>query len=224
MRFEPDRRSEILDSMASTLRVESLISNPDGRIARGLRTRESILRAYEGLIAEASAPPTGAELAERAGVSARSIFTHFGDMDGVLAAAARRAFDWLVATHVDVSPDLPLAERLRRFALRQAEVLERTSPLYRMLRSCRLGGRREDYSPAVREILAGVDQIRRRYVAFVFGREIDAVGAAERDAVLEAFVVAASWNTWEGLRVEQRLDPARARAAMERMLWGLLRG
>ncbi len=199
-----------------------IFSAQDGRIARGLRTRESILRAYESLIVCAAVPPTGAELAARAGVSARSIFTHFGDMDGVLAAASRRAFDWIVETHVELPRDLPLGERVDRFTRRQAEILERSAPLYRMFRAFRHGGKRE-CSPAVDEILGGVDQIRRRYIEFVFGRELEGLQAEDREELMEALVVSSSWNAWEGLRLGQSLDPARATQIMTRMLTTLLR-
>ena len=207
--------------MASSLRSESF-PTLDGRVARGRRTRESILRAYESLIVDAAAPPTGAELARSAGVSARSIFTHFGDMDGVLAAAARRAFDWIVETHVDVPVELPIEERLRRFTVRFAEILERTAPLYRMVRSFQKGGRRDVGSPAVQEILQGVDQLRRNYICFVFGRELDALDAAGRADTIEALMVSSSWNTWEGLRVEQDLEIDRSREVLHRILSGLL--
>lgn len=193
----------------------------DGRIARGLRTREAILGAYESLIMNESVPPTGTVLAVRAGVSPRSVFTHFGDMDGVLAGAARRAFDWIVETHVDISCELPLEERLDRFTSRQAEILERTAPLYRMFRAVRQGGRRGT-SPAVNEILGGVDQIRRRYVEFLFGREFDLMAPAERKVVMEALVVTCSWNAWEGLRAAQLLEPDTATAVMKRLMASLL--
>jgi AcrR family transcriptional regulator len=209
--------------MTVSLRIETPLV-ADGRIARGLRTRESILRAYEEWVVDAPRPPTGAELAARAGVSARSIFTHFGDMDGVLAAAARRAFEWFVETHEDIPRELPVDERLRRFAARFAEVLERTAPLYRMLRSFRQGTRRAEESPAVMEVLSGVDQLRRGYIDFVFGAELNVLPPGVRYELVEALVVASSWNTWEGLRGEQSLDMDVAQAVMTRTLRGLLPG
>jgi AcrR family transcriptional regulator len=201
--------------------LEALPSS-DGRIARGLRTRESILRAYDGLIADAAVPPTGAELSQRAGVSARSVFTHFGDMDGVLAASARKASEWIVRTHVDIPPDLPLDDRLDRFVKRQADVLERTAPLYRMLRAVRHGARREKSSPEVSEILSGVDKIRRRWIHFVFSWEFDACPGLDCDDLLEAVMVCSSWNVWEGLRHELALDVDRAGVVMRLTLSGLL--
>jgi TetR/AcrR family transcriptional regulator of autoinduction and epiphytic fitness len=198
------------------------VASRDGRIARGIRTRESILQAYGELIVDAAVPPTGAELAARARVSARSVFTHFNDMDGVLAAAARLAFEWVVRTHVDILPDLPLDDRLDRFVKHQAEVLERTAPLYRMLRAVRHGVRREQCSPEVSEILAGVDQIRRRWIHFVFSWEFDACPGLDCDDLLEAVMVCSSWNAWEGLRHELDLDVDRASGVMRLTLKALL--
>lgn len=207
---------------AATSTLDAAYVAQDGRIARGLRTREAILCAYEDLIQEAEVPPTGAELAARAGVSARSIFTHFGDMDGVLAATARRALEWLARTHVAIPSDLPLDERLDRFLERRVETLELTAPLYRMLRAFRHGGRQEKSSPDVAEILELLDLIRRRYLASVFSWEIGSTSEASEDELIEALIVATSWSTWEGLRREQALEPVAARRIMRHILRSLL--
>lgn len=207
--------------MANALGTETFRTK-DGRIARGIRTREAILAAYEELIADADLPPTGAELAERAGVSARSVFTHFGDMEGVLAASARRAFDWVVSTHVDIPPNLSLDERIGRFVARHAVVLERTMPLSRMFRGFRHGARRDE-SPDVREILRGTDRIRRRYTEFIFRWELDAFPELARSEVLSALIVACSWHSWEALRLAQDLEPAGAQAVVRRTFEALLR-
>lgn len=204
----------------STLRAQTF-PGQDGRIARGLRTREAILDAYEALMVDADAPPTGAELAARAGVSARSVFTHFNDMDGVLAAVARRAFEWVIKTHVDIPVHLSLPERLDRFMVRQAQLLERTAPVSLAFRTARHGRRRGECAPAVSEILGGVDVIRRRYLDYVFGREIVAAGSEGPD-VLEGLVATTSWNLWHAMRVAEELDEERARNVMRRCMWGLL--
>ena len=115
----------------------------------------------------------------------------------------------------------PLGERLGHFTRRQAEILERTAPLYRMFRTVRHGGRRGS-SPAVTQMLEGVDQIRRRYLAFVFERELEGRPAEDRDELMEALVVSSSWNAWEGLRLGQSLDRERAQAVMARVLTNLL--
>lgn len=194
----------------------------DGRVARGLRTREAILSAYEELIQDAELPPIGADLAARAGVSARSIFTHFGDMDGVLAAAARRALAWVVETHEPIAADLPLAERLDRFVARQSEVLERTAPIHRMVRSVRQGSRREGCPAAVLDILQTADAVRRRYLGIVFDWEIGSRPGSDEGELMDALMVSTSWGAWEALCLEQQLDPDDARRVMRRLLASLL--
>ncbi len=194
----------------------------DGRVARGLRTRMAILDAYAELIADAELPPTAAELAARAGVSPRSIFTHFGDMDGVLAEAGRRAFDWVVEGHVNIPPELPLDERLDRFVDRQVEILERTAPLYRVFRTVRMGTRRQKCAPAVLEVLGRVDRLRRRYLACVFDWELASAGALGETDLLEALMAVSSWGSWETLRIEQGLDEATAHRVMHRLLGSLV--
>jgi AcrR family transcriptional regulator len=199
-----------------------VFESQDGRIARGRRTHEAILDAYELLIATRAQPPTGAELAACAGISARSVFTHFGDMDGVLASATRRAIEWVAESHVDIPRDFPLDQRLDRFVHRQAEILERTTPLARMFRAGGHGRRSRSSSP-ISEILSGVDRIRRRYIEDLFGRELALRSLEERGLLLEALVGSCSWNLWEGLRSWQSLNRAEASEVMRRILASLLR-
>lgn len=209
-------------SRAAPDAIES-VEPTDGRVARRLRTREAILSAYEELVQDAERPPIGAELAARAGVSARSIFTHFGDMNGVLADAARRALAWVVETHEPIAPDLPLDERLDRFVARQSEVLERTAPIHRMVRAVRRGSRREGCPPAVLEILKTADSVRRRSLAGVFDWEIGSTPGADPDELMDALMAGTSWGTWEAMCFEQQLAPHDARRVMRRLLASLLR-
>ena len=59
----------------------------DGRRQRSLRTRQAIIEAYLGLLRENPQRPTGAQIAERAGCSIRSIFERFTDLDQLALAA-----------------------------------------------------------------------------------------------------------------------------------------
>jgi len=65
----------------------------DGRSARALRTREAIVDACVSLIEDGELRPTAPRVAERAGVSVRSVFQHFADLpalhSAVLAARQR---------------------------------------------------------------------------------------------------------------------------------------
>ena len=62
----------------------------DGRIARGKRARTAIVDALLALIEAGELRPSAARIAERAGVSLRSVFQHFRDVESLFAAMADR--------------------------------------------------------------------------------------------------------------------------------------
>src|SRR3954449_13008343 len=60
----------------------------DGRNLRAERTRTALAAAYLDLLSEGDLRPTAERIAERAGVSPRSVFKHFPDREALFAAAA----------------------------------------------------------------------------------------------------------------------------------------
>ena len=70
----------------------SIAAVTDGRVLRGARTRSGIVQALLDLLNDGVLAPTAAQIADRAGVSVRSVFQHFADMEalyGDLAAEQR---------------------------------------------------------------------------------------------------------------------------------------
>ena len=64
----------------------------DGRVRRGERTRTAIVDALLALLHQGVLTPTAAQIAEGAGVSVRSVFQHFEDLDALhLELAAEQA-------------------------------------------------------------------------------------------------------------------------------------
>jgi hypothetical protein len=62
----------------------------DGRLLRSQRTKRAIVDALLDLIREGHHKPSSAEIADRAGVTQRTLFNQFGDMDSLLRAIAAR--------------------------------------------------------------------------------------------------------------------------------------
>ncbi|MHB8506820.1 MAG: TetR family transcriptional regulator, partial [Acidimicrobiales bacterium] len=62
----------------------------DGRVLRGRRNRESEVEAFLSLIEEGDERPTARAIAERAGVSLRSVFQHFDELEQIYEVAGRR--------------------------------------------------------------------------------------------------------------------------------------
>ena len=62
----------------------------DGRRARAERNRDAVVEAILDLLCEGVENPTAEAIAERFGVSVRSVFRHFDDLESLHAAAVDR--------------------------------------------------------------------------------------------------------------------------------------
>jgi AcrR family transcriptional regulator len=188
----------------------------DGRSARALRTRQSIVDALLALIESGELKPPAPRIAERAGVSLRSIYQHFDDLEALFAAAAERYRDHVVALVDVLSSDGPFEDRLDAFVEQRARVLEAITPVRRasMLQE-----------PFSEQLCASRDvtlAVARREVARVFRQELSTLSGEEREDALAALDVVSSWSAWDALR-QSGQDPAHAAAIMRTMLRALVR-
>src|SRR3954468_21815765 len=62
----------------------------DGRAARSVRTRRAIVDAMRALHHEGDLRPTAPRVADRAGVSVRTVWQHFDDLEALLVEAGLR--------------------------------------------------------------------------------------------------------------------------------------
>jgi TetR/AcrR family transcriptional regulator, regulator of autoinduction and epiphytic fitness len=96
----------------------------DGRSDRSARTHEKIIEALFQLVGEGTIRPRAEEIAERADVAVRTLFRHFDDMDGLIAAGR----DFLTTLFETRGDQLELVgtleERARGFAKQQCELFE----------------------------------------------------------------------------------------------------
>jgi len=168
------------------------------------------------LIDEGDLRPTAPRIAERAGVSLRSVFQHFRDLEALFAAAATRELERLSAL---VGP-LPVGgsrdDRLDAFVAQRTRVLEAITPVRRASLL------QEPSSAQLRSSRTRLLALARREVAEVFAAELDRRPRADRVELLDALDAASSWQTWEALRAHQGLSPARARRVVRRVLSALL--
>ncbi len=188
----------------------------DGRTARGLRTRQSVVDALLALQEEGDLEPTAQRVAARAGVALRTVFGHFSDMETLWAEAGKRELDKLGALAEPVDPALPLEERIAQFCASRSRVLEALLPV---MRAARL---REPTSPQLlrnRELFikAGDAEVRE-----VFAPELAALEPDARLRCLDALYLASSDPAWEALRHDRGLTPTGATAVMQRLVSSLL--
>ena len=182
----------------------------DGRTLRSLRTREAIVDATIGLLEEGDLRPTAPRVAERAGVSVRSVFQHFDDLETLHASVAERLVDRVAVLVLPVPPDLPLAERLDRFVHQRVLLLEVVTPIRRAA---------DVHGPFSREITARLrdgQAFLRAELERTFEPELRAAGA-HRDDVLDSLDSVLSWATWEGLRNGLGRDQEAAERVVRRL-------
>jgi glutathione S-transferase/AcrR family transcriptional regulator len=189
-----------------------LLTRVDGRLARSERSRRAVVGALLDLFDAGDLRPTAAQIAQRAGVSLRSVFQHFESLETLFAAAADLQMERLAPLLTPIPTDGPFAGRLATFVTRRARVLEAIAPVRRA--SLRM----EPFSNEVRTRLEAARGRGRREAERVFATELAALPVAERREVAAALGAAASWSNWEHLRRHQGLGVDRARRVMARML------
>jgi TetR/AcrR family transcriptional regulator of autoinduction and epiphytic fitness len=189
----------------------------DGRLARGERARAAIVEALLSLIERGDLRPSAARVAERAGVSLRSVFQHFNDVDSLFAAAAARQAERLAPLAVATPDEGPLDKRLDAFVRARARLLEAISPVRRAALVM------EPFSTELQRRLGAFRALKAGEVRRVFAAELARRPPAARRRLAAAIVAAASWNTWQALRQHQGLSAAEARRVLRVMLETALR-
>jgi AcrR family transcriptional regulator len=190
----------------------------DGRTVRAERTRQALVDALLGLLNEGDLRPTAERIAERAGVSERSLFQHFAGRDAMAQAVAIEQYHRIASTLEPVDVELPLPERIDAFVAERARLLEAISPVRRAALLL------EPDSATVSGWLRSARRQKAAEVERVFGSELDGREPEARAVLLAALVAASAWTSWEALRRHQGLSAERARAAMRATLAGLLAG
>ena len=188
----------------------------DGRAARAARTRDAIVEATVALVEEGDVRPTAPRIAERAGVSVRSVFQHFDDLPALHTAVVQRVVERLAVIVAEVDPALPQAERVDAFARNRATLLEAVTPFRR---AAAVHG---PFAPELRDAVARGGEFLRTEVESAFAPELDALPPGERRQVLDALAAATSWGVWDGLRGDAGDTPDQARQVLVRLVTAVL--
>jgi AcrR family transcriptional regulator len=188
----------------------------DGRTARAVRTREAIVDASIALVDEGDVRPTALGVAERAGVSVRSVFQHFEDLEGLYAAIANRLVERLGGIRVVVDPTLPLPERITEVAATRARMLEMYTPIRRA------AAVHAPFSPEVRSRLQRGHEMLRAELEAVFADVLSQRDDADRVQLLDVLDTMLSWPAWEHLRTMNGRTEDEARAVLECMVGAML--
>jgi AcrR family transcriptional regulator len=188
----------------------------DGRAARAARTRAAIVDALLGLLEEGDLQPTANRIADRAGISLRLIYHHFGDLEALFHAAAVRQGERTVALSSPIPLDLSFADRLDRFVDQRSQILEWMTPVRRASLL------QEPFSDELRRARDTFLAVGEEQVVGVFAEELSRFPKEERATARAALATASGWNFWDALRISGR-SIEESRAAMRHTVRALLR-
>jgi len=167
----------------------------DGRAARAVRTRQAVADALLSLIDEGQLRPTSKCIAKRAGVSERTIFQHFDDLETLFSVAAERIGARIVRNLGFVPDDGPLDARLSAYLDELTFLHESMTPIRRASRL------HEPFSPVVDCALGMLRTNMRRGIERVFAIELARFpGEQSRRDAIEALMLVVTWSSWENMR------------------------
>lgn len=198
-------------------RMTASLPRVDGRNARAERTRAAVATALLALLQNGHLRPTAAEIAERAGVSLRSVFQHFDDMESLYAAVAEAQMKRLSRLISQVTGVGSLADRIRAFVERRAELLETITPVRRAALL------QEPFSRELARRLRWAHDIARDEIERTFAPELAVVPAGDGNDTVFALDVATNWSAWDTFRRLNGLTIEESKRVMQRTITALLK-
>ena len=204
---------------ASASIPEPSIALVDGRHVRRDRNRDAVVTATIELLLDGKGIPLLQQIADRSGVSLRSLHRYFADADAVVAEAYATYLVGHPATPAAVPPAIlcaPLPDRGAGGSTIAANDCRRTNGAFlaivaRANRSARL----QDAVEATRE---GHIQV----VRVVFAPELAVFAEAERARRLALAHTATTSESWDNLTRRHGLDEAQVRTVWTRTLLAAL--
>jgi AcrR family transcriptional regulator len=168
---------------------------PDGRSLRRERNRDRVIQALVDLIREGGHSPGAAAIADRAGVSHRSVFRYFDDMDDLVREVIRSEFASVVevAGLGDIGVG-SLAERISRL------VHSRTTAYDLVYEISQLARRRSGDVPAIDRSLRRIDGYLRHELEEHFAPELAGMTDIQRETALDLLVTITSFESFDLLR------------------------
>ena len=189
----------------------------DGRAARSAKTRDAIADALLDLLAEGRMRPTAREIAERAGVSVRSVYVHFDDLEDLFCVAANRHL-------TRIGPMLQPVPATGTLAARAGEVVRQRAGLYAKVgtvgRATQLNAQ---FSPTLARVLREAHERSRADLERVFADELHDAGVERRAQIVAVLDVLTGSDAFHTLREVHGLPAATAMECLADSIVLLLR-
>ncbi|RJF86866.1 TetR/AcrR family transcriptional regulator [Oleomonas cavernae] len=185
-------------------------------MARSHRTRAAVLDALIALLEEGHFKPPAKVIAERSGVSTRSIFQHFPDLETLFSAAVQREVNRFAPLVQPIRPDATLAVRQNALIKQRFDLFERAGNIWRA------GLLEEPISTTLQTTYRHLEHIFRVQIEVTFKAELASLRPPRRKIVIRQIAAVTGFHAWYALRRAEDLEVSPAQAAMTQVFLALL--
>ena len=193
--------------------MTDLSEDVDGRRLRRSQNRDAVLDALVSLFEEGLFQPSSGEIAARAGLSPRSLFRYFDDVDDLNRAAIERQQERArPLLDVHATPSEPTNIKIDRFVEARVRLYETIRPSARAARVC------AHRHPVVAAQIKDGRAYLRHQLSRLFAPEL----TGDHGGVLPALDALCSFETYELLRSDQGLSGSKIITALNSAVSALL--
>lgn len=189
----------------------------DGRVARRQRNIDAVLDVVMEMFAEDAMFPTIEQVANRSGLSLRSLYRYFADPGQLLEAAIKRTVDMgRELSHLPTIGEGSLDDRIRDFVSMRLRLHDGVGAVFRATMA------NAAHHPQIQDQLNEDRKSMRRQFELHFAPELAARKGSDREAVLVAGDLLTQMESIEFLRRHQQLSIAKTQSALGAALRTLL--
>lgn len=188
----------------------------DRRRQRSARGRDGVVAALLELYHEGDSQPGAARIAARAGVSERSVFRYFDDLESLAAAAIELQSTRVATAFAPPESGGSLEHRIRALVSQRLRIHDAAATV------ARAGALLEPRSPVVARAFRFRRQVLRGQVESQFAIELELAGDRGRTELLDALDAVSSFEHLEYLRTVAGHSRTRTAALTIRTLLALL--
>ncbi|MGD9704864.1 MAG: TetR/AcrR family transcriptional regulator [Acidimicrobiia bacterium] len=191
--------------------------NVDGRRVRRDRNRDAVVDALLTLYRAGNLEPSSAEIAERAGLSPRSLFRYFDDVDDLCEAAIARQEERIRPLAViGAAPSDPFETRISALVAQRIAMFDAMGQVGAVARL------KAPFLPIIAAELTQMRGFFRNQLKQLFANELATLPTARAAAVLAALDVLTSFESYQLLRTDQSLSQAECSSILVDTLAALL--
>lgn len=204
-------------TVTATRSVLPAVDEADGRHARRERNRLAVVDAMLALYAKGNLDPSSDEIAQRAGLSPRSLFRYFDDIDDLVRVAVARHHNRLVPlAALDTSVSASLDARVQRLVEQRLRLFDGIASVGTVARI------RAPFQPLIASELATARGFWREQIRQLFAPELRAQGKAKAANVVAAVDVLTSFESVQLMREDQQLSSAQISTVLTQSIRALV--